>query len=53
MGNLRLQLILNIKWKLKESPHQVLEAKWCLRLLLVKAVRQEFRWLLLYSIMTE
>ena len=53
MDNLRLKLILNLKWKLEESPYQQLEAELCLRLLLVKAVRQEFSWLLLYSTMTE
>ena len=53
MDNLRLKLILNLKWKLEESPYQPLEAELCLRLLLVKAVRQEFRWLLLYTTRTE
>jgi len=56
MDNLRLKLILNLKWKLEESPYQQLEAELCLRrlrLLLVKAVRQEFRWLLLYTTRTE
>ncbi len=47
MGKLQLKLSLNLKWKLEESPHELLEAELSLKRLFVRAVRQEFRWLLL------